>query len=58
MKKKKKIYVSSLLITFFSLAIALNYHSLHSAKNACIENNMTPDVDQSFLAINWTVSCE
>ncbi|MDN4494455.1 hypothetical protein [Ureibacillus aquaedulcis] len=56
---KKKFYmilVSSFLL--FVMLAALNYNSLENAKNSCVENNKTPEVEQDFLAINWTVSCK
>lgn len=57
-KKKKLFMVSVIIFSFFLISIASNYNSLENAKNACFENNKTANIEQDFLAINWTVSCK
>lgn len=57
-KKKKLFMVSVIIFSFFVISIVSNYNSLENVKNACVENNKTPNIEQDLLAINWTVSCE
>jgi hypothetical protein len=51
-------WLSFVCAACITLAAALNYGSFNFAKNACVDNNKTPIVDKSFLAINWSVSCK
>jgi hypothetical protein len=55
--KKTKLF-SVTLLAFLVVAVLSNYQSLQIAKNACIDNDRTPQVEQSPLAFNWSVSCE
>lgn len=58
-KKRKNFFISFVIIlSFVLLAINLNSNSLKYTKNACIDNNKTPKIEQDFLAFNWSVSCE
>ena len=57
-KKKKLFMVSVIIFSFFVISIVSNYNSLENTKNACIENNKISNIEQDFLAINWTVSCK
>ena len=50
--------VSVIIFSFFVISIVSNYNSLENAKNACVENNKTPNIEQDFLAINWAVTCK
>ncbi|PLR80360.1 hypothetical protein CVD25_14440 [Bacillus canaveralius] len=57
--KRKRFFVAFFtILSFLVVAIILNYKSLEYAKNACIDNNKTPKIEQGFLAFNWSVSCE
>jgi flagellar basal body-associated protein FliL len=59
MTKGKSLYVLSLMVLAFLIMIAvLNYTSFNYAQKACIDNNKSPIVDKTFLALNWTVSCQ
>ena len=59
MKVKKNLFMISFIIfSFFVISIVSNYNSLENAKNACVENDKTPNIEQVFSAINWTVSCK
>ena len=58
MKVKKKKLFTVIIFSFFVISIVSNYNSLKNAKEACIENNKTPNIEQDFLAINWAVSCK
>jgi hypothetical protein len=58
MKQGVLIGISSMVLAFLIISAVLNGNSLTSAKNACIDNNKTPTVEKSFLAFNWSVSCE
>ncbi|MRH43258.1 hypothetical protein GH741_11260 [Aquibacillus halophilus] len=57
--KTKSFFIAS-AITFLLLTVAifLNYNSLEYAKEACVDNNKTPKIEQDFLAFNWSVSCD
>ena len=57
-KKKKLFMVSVIIFSFFVISIVSNYYSLENAKNACVENNKIPNIEQDLLAINWAVSCK
>ncbi len=57
--RRKNLYVLSLIVlALLILLAALNLYSFNYAKNACIDNSKTPIVERTFLAINWSVSCE
>lgn len=57
--KKNKFYMILVsIISLFVMIVLMNYHSLENAENSCEDNNKTPEVEQDFLAINWTVSCK
>jgi CHASE3 domain sensor protein len=57
-KRKKLFMVSVIIFSFFVISIVSNYNSLENAKNACVENSKTLNIEQVFLAINWAVSCK
>ena len=57
-KKKKFFIVTVIIFSFLVISIVSNYNSFEDAKNACVENNKTPNIEQDFLAINWTVTCQ
>ncbi|MFT9847102.1 hypothetical protein [Aneurinibacillus sp. REN35] len=57
-KSKKLLMVSVITFALFVIAIVLNYSSFENAKNACIDNNKTPNIQRGFLAMNWAVSCK
>ncbi|MYL18776.1 hypothetical protein GLW04_02675 [Halobacillus litoralis] len=59
-KVKTKSFFIVLAIAFLILTVAvfLNYNSLEYTKEACFDNNKTPEIEQDFLAFNWSVSCE
>jgi len=50
--------VSVIIFSFFVISIVSNYNSLENAKNACVANSKTPNIEQGFLAISWAVSCK
>ena len=57
--KRKNFFITSVIIlSFLVVAIILNSISLEYTKNACIDNNKTPKIEQNFLTLNWSVSCE
>lgn len=59
MTRRKNLYVLSLIVlSLLILSAVLNFNSFNYAKNACIYNGKTPIVDRTFLAFNWSVSCE
>lgn len=58
LKRKKLSLLSGTALAFLLFSVLLNYHSFNYAKNACTENNKVPIVDKTFLAVNWSVSCE
>lgn len=59
MTKRKNLYVLSLIVlALLILSGVLNFNTYIYAKNACVENSKTPIVDSTFLAFNWSVSCE
>jgi hypothetical protein len=57
-KRKKLFMVLVIVFPLFVISIVSNYNSLENAKNACVENSKTPNIEQVFLAINWAVSCK
>jgi CHASE3 domain sensor protein len=57
-KKKNLFTISFMIFLFFVISIVSNYNSLENAKNAYVENNKTPNIEQNFLAINWAVACK
>ena len=57
-KKKKFFIVTVIIFSFLVISIVSNYNSFEDAKNACVENNKTPNIEQDYLAINWTVTCQ
>ncbi|ARF16132.1 hypothetical protein CSV61_16325 [Sporosarcina sp. P3] len=57
--KKKKLFIVPLIIfSFLGIVGFSNYNSFQNAKKSCVEHNMTAQVEQDFLAINWSVICE
>jgi hypothetical protein len=58
MNMKKFFIVTVIIFSFLVISIVSNYNSFEDAKNACVENNKTPNIEQDFLAINWTVACQ
>lgn len=56
--KKRFFMVTVIIFSFLVISIVSNYNSFEDAKNACVENNKTPNIEQDFLAINWTVTCQ
>ncbi|MCM3638916.1 hypothetical protein M3152_14530 [Sporosarcina luteola] len=57
-KKKKLFIVPFIIASLLVISVVSNFNSFQNAKNACAENNMTAQVEQDFLAINWEVLCE
>ncbi|WP_423800972.1 hypothetical protein [Neobacillus sp. SAB-20_R2A] len=59
MTLNKKLFIPGVIgLSFLAAMFVLNFYSLENAKNACVENNRTPEVEQGFLSINWSVSCK
>ncbi len=50
MKIKRKFFfiTSVIILSFLVVAIILNSISLEYTKNACIDNNKTPKIEQDF----------
>ena len=57
-KRKKFFIVTVIIFSFLVISIVSNYNSFEDAKNACVKNTNTPNIEKDFLAINWTVACQ
>lgn len=56
--RKRLIIPGVIGLLVLAAMFVLNINSLENAKKACAENNRTPEVEQGFLSINWSVSCK
>jgi hypothetical protein len=57
-KQLALIIISTITLTFLLLMIGSNYYSLNNTKDRCIKEGQLANVQQSFLSLNWSVSCE
>lgn len=56
---QKQKLIGVLVLTVFMIGIAFSYYEFNYVKNKCNRNNgAVTEQNISFLAINWSITCE